>query len=330
VSSSYPVDYDVTPFHSDWLKRKRIQLPIITPFGQGSYSSSAVTSSFLKTGAKPPRHRSRGEQGDPFLRLRFGSVNEALRHKKLIPPFSCADEVNQAILVPEVCSPSCCQKITSPWSKHKKEQAMSIRIILVDDHKIMLEGLVSLIEKQPDLEVVAQAEDGQQAIKLARELSPDVIIMDVNMPGLGGIDATRQILAENPLVKILALSGHSSRQFVVEMIDAGACGYVLKQASFSDLLETIRAVAAGRYENTRTTGIILDKSLRKDNLTDRERQVLRLVAEGKSSKETALRLSLSVKTVETHRRQLMNKLKIFSVAELTRYAVREGLIPLDA
>jgi DNA-binding NarL/FixJ family response regulator len=207
---------------------------------------------------------------------------------------------------------------------------MSIRIILVDDHKIMLEGLVSLIEKQPDLEVVAQAEDGQQAIKLARELSPDVIIMDVNMPGLGGIDATRQILAENPLVKILALSGHSSRQFVVEMIDAGACGYVLKQASFSDLLEAIRTVAAGRYENTRTTGIILDKSLREDTLTDRERQVLRLVAEGKSSKETALRLSLSVKTVETHRRQLMNKLKIFSVAELTRYAVREGLIPLDA
>jgi len=207
---------------------------------------------------------------------------------------------------------------------------MSIRIILVDDHKIMLEGLASLIEKQPDLEVVAQVEDGQQAIKLARELSPDVIIMDVNMPGLGGIDATRQILAENPLVKILGLSGHSSRQFVVEMIDAGARGYVLKQASFADLLEAIRTVASGRCENTRTTGIILDNGLGKDNLTDRERQVLRLLAEGKSSKETALRLSLSVKTVETYRRQIMNKLKIFSVAELTRYAVREGLIPLDA
>jgi DNA-binding NarL/FixJ family response regulator len=207
---------------------------------------------------------------------------------------------------------------------------MRVRIILVDDHKILLEGLVLLMEKQPDLEVVAQAEDGQQAIKLARQLSPDVIIMNVNMPVLGGIDATRRILVENPRVKVLALSASANKQLVLEMIDAGACGYLLKQASFSALLEAIRTITAERYENTRTTGIIFDDRLRKDILSDRERQVLRLLGEGKSTKDTALQLSLSAKTVETHRRQIMKKLNSFSVAELTKYAVQEGLTRLDA
>ena len=216
---------------------------------------------------------------------------------------------------------------------------MPTRILLVDDHAIIRQGLCSLLEKQPDIEVVGGVEDGRQAVDTARQLAPDLVIMDISMPNLNGIDATRKIAEEISGVKIIALSIHSSRRFVAEMLKAGASGYILKDCLFDELMEAIKTVLRGEiYLSPKITGIVIDdyvqrlsKQYQPDGLTlsDREREVLQLLAEGKSTKQIALQIHVSAKTIESNRRNIMDKLKINSVAELTKYAVREGITPLE-
>ena len=216
---------------------------------------------------------------------------------------------------------------------------MSIRILLADDHKITRQGLRSLLDKEFDMEVVAEAEQGRTAVRLVRELSPQVVIMDVTMPDLNGVEAARQIVSEFPDVKIIALSMHSDSLFVTEMLRSGASGYLLKDCAFEELARAIRTVVAGKiYLSPSISGVVVDDYLHRlskadfsglDVLTNREREVLQLLAEGKSTKQIALKLHISVKTVETHRRQMMNKLDIHTVAELTKYAIRKGLTSLE-
>jgi two-component system response regulator NreC len=216
---------------------------------------------------------------------------------------------------------------------------MNIRIILADDHKLMREGLKSLLNQQQDITVIAQADTGREAVQMAEEMVPDVVVMDVSMPDLNGIDATRQIISRVPKTRVIGLSMHSDRQFVVEMIRAGAAGYMVKDSAFEELATAIRTVVRGltyiapkigkfSFEET-ATDFAEEPLLVAPRLTDREREVLQLLAEGKGTKEIAAELHLSAKTVETHRQHLMDKLDIYSVAELTKYAIREGLTTLD-
>lgn len=214
---------------------------------------------------------------------------------------------------------------------------MNVKILLADDHRLMRQGLRSMLEEQSGLEVVGEADDGRTAVKLAKELRPDVVIMDVTMPDLNGIDATRQILAGERPPKVIALSMHTERQFVMEMLAAHASGYLPKDSPIDELLAAIEAVMRGDiYLSPRVTGVLVNECVAGvpeagafcGTLSPREREVLQLVAEGKSSKEIALMLHLSSKTVEGHRRQIMDKLKLYSVAELTRYAIREGVTSL--
>jgi len=216
---------------------------------------------------------------------------------------------------------------------------MSIRILLADDHRITRQGLRSLLDEQSDMEVVAEAEEGRTAVRLVRELLPDVVIMDVSMPDLNGMEAARQIKGEFSNVKMVALSMHSDSLFVTEMLRSGASGYLLKDCAFEELAGAIRTVVAGKtYLSPSISGVVLDDYLHRlskadfsgsDVLTNREREVLQLLAEGKSTKQIALKLHISAKTVETHRRQTMNKLDIHTVAELTKYAIRKGLTSLE-
>jgi len=216
---------------------------------------------------------------------------------------------------------------------------MSIKVLLVDDHAIIREGLRSLLEKQPEIEVIADTDNGRKAIELVRELWPDIVIMDISMPGLNGIEATRQITTEFPDVKVVALSIHSKRRFVADMLSAGATGYILKECLFDELVQAIEAVAAGgRYLSPKITDVVVSDYVKRlsatayspfEALKTREREVLQLVAEGKSTKQIALELHVSTKTIEANRRQIMDKLNIHSVAELTKYAVREGLTTLE-
>jgi two-component system response regulator NreC len=212
---------------------------------------------------------------------------------------------------------------------------MSTKVLIADDHQIVREGLRTMLEKEHDLQVVGEAEDGRMTLRLARELIPDVIIMDVAMPDLNGIEATRQIVAELPNVKIIALSMHDDRRFVLNMLKAGAAGYMLKDCAFKDLAKAIRVVMANKtYLSNEIADIVVKDYLASSTpvessafhlLSPREREVLQLIAEGQTSARIADNLHISVKTVETHRQQIMVKLKIKSVAELTKYAIREGL-----
>ena len=216
---------------------------------------------------------------------------------------------------------------------------MSIRVLLADDHKITRQGLRSLLEKQKDVEVVAEAENGRTAVRLAAELAPDVVIMDITMPDLNGIEAARQILSESPDIKIIALSMHSDTLFVTEMLKSGAAGYLLKDCAFEELARAIKTVVENKtYLSPSISGIVVDDYIHRlskadfsgsEVLSDREREVLQLMAEGNSTKKIAQKLHISVKTVETHRRQIMNKLDIHTVAELTKYAIRKGLTSLE-
>jgi DNA-binding NarL/FixJ family response regulator len=212
---------------------------------------------------------------------------------------------------------------------------MRTRIIVADDHQILRQGLVALLGVQPDMEVVAQAHDGREAVALAREYRPDVIVMDVAMPNLNGIDAARQILTSLPSTKVIVLSAHGHQRMIAEALRAGVSGYVPKDAAMEELVDAIHTVIAGdRHLGPRVASVLASEYLASETkhghtLTPREREVLQLLAEGKATKEAAAVLGVSVKTVETHRRSLMEKLALFSVAELTKYAIREGLTTVE-
>lgn len=213
---------------------------------------------------------------------------------------------------------------------------MEKRLLIADDHQIFREGLKSLLEKNSGLKVVGEASDGFEAIKLAEELAPDLVIMDITMPGMNGIEASRKILQHQPDCRIIALSMHSDQHFVTELLKTGVKGYVLKDSAFEELHLAIRNVLKNHtYLSPAITEIVVREFVGQNNepakksvfmvLTAREREILQLVTEGNNTKEIAARLSISAKTVETHRKQIMDKLQLHTVAELTKYAIREGL-----
>jgi two-component system response regulator NreC len=215
----------------------------------------------------------------------------------------------------------------------------TIRIILADDHRIVRQGLRILLEAEPDMEVIAEADNGRKVLRQAQELIPDVIIMDLSMPELNGIEATRQILSGAPEVKVVALSMHSDSLFVLNMIKAGASGYLLKDCALEELVKAIRTVVSHKtYLSPGVSDIVIrdfvtgwqtTNSSAFSVLSAREREVLQLMAEGKTTNQIADGLCVSVKTVEAHRKQVMTKLGIHSVAELTKYAIRQGLTSLE-
>jgi two-component system response regulator NreC len=214
-----------------------------------------------------------------------------------------------------------------------------IKIILADDHQIVRHGLRSLLSSEPDMEVVGEADNGRAVVRLVQEKSPQVVIMDISMPDLNGIEATRQIIAESPGVKIIALSMHSDSLFVLNMFKAGASGYLLKDCALEELVKAVRTVISRKiYLSPGISDIVIKDfvigwsppdSSAYSILTTREREVLQLMAEGRNTNQIAESLCVSVKTVEAHRKQLMNKLDIHSVAELTKYAIRQGLTSLE-
>jgi len=213
-----------------------------------------------------------------------------------------------------------------------------IKVAIADDHMIFRDGLRSLLDRQLDMEVVAEADNGRIAIKHAKELSPDVVIMDIGMSELNGIDATRQIVKMSLGVKVLALSMYSDKRFVKEMLKAGASGYMLKDSAFTELIDAIRVVVGGKiYISPGVASIVLEDYLEDSTqressirslLTSREIEVLQLLAEGKSTKQIALSLSLSIKTIESRRARIMQKIGIDNIADLTKYAIREGIVSL--
>ncbi len=214
------------------------------------------------------------------------------------------------------------------------------RIILVDDHTIVRAGLRVLLNKIPDVEVIDEAENGRQAVELVKQKKPDLVLMDTTMPELNGMDATRQIMSDNSGIKIIALTEHAEKRYVVAMLKAGACGYILKKSSFEELTLALKTVIDGKiYLSPSITNLVLEELIESTRsgeyvsnhktLTPREREVLQLIAEGKPTKFIASQLHVSLSTVETHRRQIMDKLQLDSIAELTKYAIREGLTSLD-
>jgi DNA-binding NarL/FixJ family response regulator len=211
-----------------------------------------------------------------------------------------------------------------------------IRVLLVEDHAVVREGLRSLLNGEPDLEVVADVGDGRAAVAASRDLTPDVVVMDVGLPELNGIDATRQILAEQPKARVLCLSMHTGKGIVGAILRAGAAGYLVKNCAASELAAAIRSVAAGKaYLSSEIAGSVVREFVhgRPDSgkgsgtdLSDREREVLQLIAEGRNSKEIGVLLRISAKTVMAHRAKIMEKLRLPCIADLTRYAIREGLV----
>lgn len=216
---------------------------------------------------------------------------------------------------------------------------MSIRVLLVDDHKIMREGLNALLDRATDIEVVAQAANGIEAIQKATEFTPDVIVMDLSMPKMGGIEATRRIVATSPDIKILALSMSIDRSCVLESLKAGAKGYLIKDCAGEELIGAIRSLASGgSYLCSKITELVIndyaqravdEPSQHHSELSKREQEVLQHIAEGKNTKEIAFTFDVSIKTIEVHRTNIMKKLDLHSIAELTKYALREGLTSLE-
>src|SRR4051812_41771618 len=214
---------------------------------------------------------------------------------------------------------------------------MPIRILLADDHTIVRDGLRALLERQPDMSVVAEAGDGRQSVQLAAEHAPDVVMMDVAMPEMNGIEAARRILLANPRTSVLMLSMHQDESYVLRSLKAGARGYLLKDSPRDDVLAAIRAVASGRSFLSRKVSEMLQEDYVRqlesrgledsyDLLTDREREILQLLAEGKTNKDVANLLNISFTTVETHRSHILQKLSLHSTADLILYAVRKRII----
>lgn len=217
---------------------------------------------------------------------------------------------------------------------------MTIRVLIADDHTIMRAGLRSLLEKEDQIEVVGEAENGRRAVQLAIEHEPDVVVMDVSMPDLNGIEATSQVLASLPEAKVIALSMHTDKRFVMGMLRAGASGYLLKDCASQELASAIVSVASNKkYLSPDIAGVVIEDSLYgglqeekgtiSSMLSAREREVLQLIAEGWSTRQIASHLYVSVKTIETHRRQIMKKLDLHNIADLTKYAIREGLTSVE-
>ena len=212
-----------------------------------------------------------------------------------------------------------------------------IRVLLADDHKLIRAGLVLVVQQQPDLSVIGEADDGRQAVQLVESLRPDVVVMDIGMPNLNGIEAARQITASRPDTAVVILSMHADEGYVLRALKAGARAYLLKDSATTDLVQAIRAVVEGKsFFSPAVSKVLLQDYMRKlrrsgaedsyDLLSPREREVLQLVAEGQSNKEVANLLNLSTYTVETHRAKIMQKLNLKGVPELILYAVRKGII----
>ena len=217
---------------------------------------------------------------------------------------------------------------------------MSISILVVDDHGILRTGINLIIEQTDDMEVIGQAADGYKAIELARELKPDVVLMDISMPGLNGIDAAKEIVKDNSEIKILALSAHCNRRFVKDTLKAGVTGYALKDGMADELVKAIRTVNVGeRYLSKKVANLVVEDYIQNSNsdveesqldkLSARERELLQLLAENKTSKEAAKLLHVSIKTIDARRRNIMEKLGVTGIADLTKIALREGLTSLD-
>jgi two-component system, NarL family, response regulator NreC len=213
----------------------------------------------------------------------------------------------------------------------------SIRILLADDHTVVRDGLRALLEREPDMTVVAEAADGRESIQLAKEQSPDVVLMDLAMPVMNGMEATRRILAANPRTAVVILSMHQDESYVLGSLNAGARGYLLKDSMRKEVIDAVRAVYQGRSFLTRKVGTMLQEDyvsqLQRrgledsyELLTDREREILQLIAEGRTNKEVAAVLNISLTTVETHRTHILRKLDLHSIPELILYAVRKGII----
>jgi DNA-binding NarL/FixJ family response regulator len=213
-----------------------------------------------------------------------------------------------------------------------------MKVVLADDHRMMRDGLRAILETA-GIHVVGEAGDGHEAIAEAKRSQPDVVIIDIAMPRLNGVDATRQLTAEIPGIKVIALSMNSDRRYVIAMLEAGAAGYLLKDAASDELLTALSVVKSGKtYLSPSIAGDVVDHALRGGSqtrpgqerpLSGREREVLKLIAEGKSSKEVAVALGIALPTVDTYRRQIMEKLSLRTIAELTKYAIREGLTSAD-
>jgi len=215
----------------------------------------------------------------------------------------------------------------------------TIRVLLAEDQTLVRSGIRALLESSPDVRVVGEAADGRQAVELAAALAPDIVLMDVAMPALNGIEAARQIRGQFPAVQVVMLSMHKDRQYIFESLKAGAAGYVPKDVAFTELLSAIHAVREGKtYLSPPLADVVMDDYVRRARgrdepselapLSAREREVLQLIGEGNSSAEIGKKLHISVRTVDTHRQNLMDKLNIHSIAGLTRFAIRHGLCSL--
>jgi two-component system, NarL family, response regulator NreC len=216
---------------------------------------------------------------------------------------------------------------------------MKVKIVLADDHKIIRDGLCSLLEKHPSMEVIAEVENGKEAVEVAKQLNPDVVIIDITMPGMNGIEATRKIIDQNPNVKVIGLSMHSDSEYVIGLLNAGASGYLLKECAFGEIVQAVNSVTRNKsYLSPEIASVVIDgfkehhisqDSYETTNLTSREREILQLIAEGYSSKEIASYFNLSIKTVASHRQNIMDKVHCHDVVKLTKYAIRRGFTSAD-